>query len=286
MTNHLLPDRRWQGDSLDLDAFLARVGYEGDRAPTLETLTALQRGYVTTFPFENIEAVLRRPVPLDLDALQTKLLRSPRGGYCFEHVTLFAAALERLGFGVIGMTGRVTLGSDKLRPATHALLRVETADGRAWFCDVGFGGGPLAPLPFEDGAEEVHDGWAFRLRLLTDAAGGLPGAQEWALFEKDEDWVERHTFGLAPSYGLDYHLANFFISTHPRSVFVGRLFAQKFTVEAHHQLDELSYTVKRPGGGSDVRELTPAEVPVLLDETFGITLSPEDTELLTEHLKA
>jgi len=157
----------WDGEQLDLDAYLHRIGFDGDPAPTLAALRALHRGHVTSIPFENLEIMLGRGVPLDLASVQDKLVRRRRGGYCFEHTRLFAAALERLGFGFTALTGRVSMGSEnKFRPATHALLRVETADDeRAWLCDVGFGAGPLEPLEFADGATATQGGgWRYRGR--------------------------------------------------------------------------------------------------------------------------
>jgi N-hydroxyarylamine O-acetyltransferase len=83
---------------LDLPAYFARIGWNGSRTPTLATLAALLERHMRAIPFENLDVLLRRPVRLDLDALQSKLVGARRGGYCFEHATLFAAALEDLGF--------------------------------------------------------------------------------------------------------------------------------------------------------------------------------------------
>ena len=37
-------------DQVNLDAYLQRLGYHGDREPTLATLAELQRRHVETFP--------------------------------------------------------------------------------------------------------------------------------------------------------------------------------------------------------------------------------------------
>lgn len=142
------PAYHWDGAALDLDAYLTRIGFGGDRVPTLETLRRLQHAHTTTLPFENLEIILGRSVPLDLPTVQDKMVRRRRGGYCYEHVGLFAAALERLGFGVTGLHGRVVMGAPGgLRPASHAMLRVTASDDdRVWLCDIGFGSGPAAPL--------------------------------------------------------------------------------------------------------------------------------------------
>jgi N-hydroxyarylamine O-acetyltransferase len=106
--------------------------------------------------------VLGRPILLGVEDLQDKMVRASRGGYCYEHVTLFAAVLERLGFDVTGLSARVRMGSGALRPATHALLRV-AVDGGDWICDVGFGHGQLEPIELADNARTTREKWAFRL---------------------------------------------------------------------------------------------------------------------------
>ena len=80
---------------LDLDAYLARIAYEGPRRPSARTLTALHAAHVTAVPFENLDILLGRTISLDLDALQAKLVAARRGGYCFEQNTLFLAVLYR-----------------------------------------------------------------------------------------------------------------------------------------------------------------------------------------------
>ena len=39
---------------LDIDAYLQRIDYHGDRSPTLETLRALHRAHLLSVPFENL----------------------------------------------------------------------------------------------------------------------------------------------------------------------------------------------------------------------------------------
>lgn len=290
MIDAIDPARGWQGDQLDLDAYLRRIGFDGDRSPTLATLRALHRAHVTSIPFENLEIMLDRPLPLGVAHIQDKLVRRRRGGYCFEHTELFAAALERLGFRFTGLIGRVVMGTDKLRPASHALLLVKTAepapDGEAWLCDVGFGRGPLAPIELVDGAEVDQDGWGYRLERLTAAAEGLAGVQEWALHQRGaEGWLRRHTFLLAPAYGIDYAVANHYVSTSPRSPFTGRVYAQRFSPKQHHELDETRLTITPVSGPSEAREVAAEEVPQILAEVFDIVVADIDARRLVAGIK-
>ncbi len=79
---------------MDLDAYFARIGFSGARAPTLETLQALHLAHAQAIAFENLNPLLDRPVPLDLPALEEKLVRSGRGGLLLraEHVAPHSAA--------------------------------------------------------------------------------------------------------------------------------------------------------------------------------------------------
>ncbi|WP_459545334.1 arylamine N-acetyltransferase family protein [Nocardia sp. X0981] len=269
----------WNGAELDLDRYLERIGYHGPRTPTLAALRALVAAHTTAIPFENLEAVLGRPVPLDLETLQDKLIRRRRGGYCYENVTVFAAALERLGFGITGLSGRVTMGSGELRPATHALLRVTvTDDDRAWLADVGFGDGPAEPYPLVGSPAEFElAGRRFRL----ESTRGELDTEQWALHQfSGGRWLERYTFTLEPQYRIDYEVGNHFVATSPRSPFTRRPFVQRFLPDAHHVLDGRTLTTEYVDGTGSTRELELSELPKVLAEVFDIDLVEEDLAAL------
>jgi len=79
--------------SLDLDAYLNRIGFDGRVSPDLPTLQAIALRHPAAIPFENLNPLAGRPVPLDSASLQQKMLRDGRGGWCFEHNLLFGSAL-------------------------------------------------------------------------------------------------------------------------------------------------------------------------------------------------
>ena len=92
---------------IDLDAYCARLGYDGPRDASLKTLHDLHYLHPQAIAFENLDPLLGRPVKLDPASLQAKLVAGGRGGYCFEHNTLFAGVLRTLGFKVQEATARV-----------------------------------------------------------------------------------------------------------------------------------------------------------------------------------
>ena len=281
----------WHGDELDLDAYLTRIGVDGERVPTPTTLAALHRAHTTSIPFENLEIMLGRPIVLDLKALQNKLIRHKRGGYCYEHVTVFAAALERLGFRFTALAGRVTLGAESMRPRTHALVVVEFDDDRRWLCDVGFGRGPLEPIELTAGNEVDQDGWQLRLsraRLGADTEVLHPDV--WTLWQRSSvggeiTWLDRHIFTLDPQYPVDFAVGNHYVSTSPKSPFTTRPFVQRFAADVQHVLDGTSWTITRPDGSCSTREVKIGDVPALLAGTFGIELSDEDSAAVVDWMR-
>jgi N-hydroxyarylamine O-acetyltransferase len=161
-------------DARDADAYLARIGYTGGRAATIDTLRALHRAHLHTVPFENLDVHLGRPIVLHRAALFRKIVGERRGGFCYELNGLFADLLTFLGFEVSLLSAHVAHETGGFGPAFDHLALLVTADGR-WLADVGFGRSFHEPLsldaPLEDEAEglcyravEGSDGWRVESR--------------------------------------------------------------------------------------------------------------------------
>ncbi|GAA1672324.1 arylamine N-acetyltransferase [Glycomyces endophyticus] len=279
----------WNSDDLGLDAYLALLGYDGDRSPTLATLRTLQRAHVLTVRWDTLDSFLYRRVRLDLASVQDKLVRRGRGGYCFEHVTLFAAVLERLGFAFTAVSGRVQLGADSAhpRPATHAMLLVE-AEGARWLVDVGFGAGPVEPIELVDGAVSEAGPWPLLLRWqeITHGSSG------WAVHGPGEGadgpagWKVRQVFTENPQYPVDFAVGNHYVAAYERSPFVVRPFVQRLRADRLDTLDALTWGTERPGEPPVREAVRPHEVPKLLDDVFGIRTDAEEAALLVRRLAA
>jgi N-hydroxyarylamine O-acetyltransferase len=248
--------------SLDLDAYQARIGYAGACAPTAEVLAQLHLGHATHIPFENLDIQLGRPIRLDLESLQAKLVRDGRGGYCFEQNALFAAALEALGFPVTRLAARVRLVPGRIAPRCHMLLKVDVA-GEAWLADVGFGGqGLLQPLPLVANRVSHQHSWSYR--LIEEA--GL-----WILQALQAgDWQDQYAFTLEPQYPVDFEVANHFTATHPSSRFVQTLTVQLPTPAARYNLRNREFTVRRGDEVNSSMVGSDEDLLRLLAETFGL----------------
>src|SRR5262245_59536027 len=93
---------------------LERAGVAHDARPDLDTLYALHRAHVRSIPFENLDIQLGRPIRLDASSLEAKMVHDRRGGYCFEHNSLFALALAAIGFDIQTCEARVRQGAPGL----------------------------------------------------------------------------------------------------------------------------------------------------------------------------
>jgi N-hydroxyarylamine O-acetyltransferase len=201
----------------DLDAYFNRIGYAGSWTPTLDMLCELQRLHATTFPFENLDVVLGRPVRLDKPALIAKLIAGRRGGYCFEQNGLLAAVLTGLGFTVTPLAARVRLGvpDGVATGRTHMLLKV-MLDSGPYIVDVGFGGlNPTAPFALVLDMEQPTPLETYRFIAAGD------GFEMQA--ELSGTWTPLYRFTEEPQVQIDYEIANWFISTSPASRFVQNL---------------------------------------------------------------
>ncbi len=272
MTTTTPPRDEWDGDRFDLDAYLDRLGHTGPLAADASTLAALHRAHVAAIPFENLDIPLGRGVSVDLLDVQRKLLRARRGGYCFEHGLLFAAAATRLGFAVRRLLARVGDG-DRPRPRTHLITLATDRAGRPWLADPGFGSGLLAPLPLDAGTETGQGAWTYRLRRL--------GSDEWQLQEAttEEDWHTLYTFEIATQHVADVVVSNHYTSTWPGSPFVQRPVVVRKDDHAVRRLLGGQLTVVRPGRPDEIRDVPGTDLGAVLHE-LGVDQSPDDVSTL------
>ena len=257
------------GASFDLSAYLARIGYDGPRTPTLETLRAIQLRHPQAIAFENLNPLLALPVKLDVESLQHKLVRSPRGGYCFEHNGLLLQALRALGFRVFGLAGRVVWNNPPgdIPARSHMILRVELEEG-TYIADVGFGSSPTAPLRLVPGIAQETPHESFRL-LERDGHYTLQ-------CNLKGQWTSFYMFDLQEQAPVDYQVANHYVSTWPSSHFVTSLIAARTTVDGRYGLRNNRLSMHRMNGDSEQRVLgSAAEISAVLKDVFGVVVPDE-----------
>ena len=262
--------------TFDLDGYAKRIGFGGHAAPErgrpassrdssmLRELTLL---HVCAIPFENLNPLFRRPVPLDLASIQQKLVRGGRGGWCYEHNLLFGTALTAFGFTVTGLSARVAWNSPPgaVRARSHMVLLV-TLDEAPFIVDVGFGGPtPTAPLRVETGVEQATPHGPHR---LTSTDWGL------LLESKFEDeWKALYTVDLQPQVLADYEMPNWYLCHHPESHFLAGLVAARAEVDRRYALRNADLTTYFPDGVTERRTLSgAAEMRRALHDVFHVNV--------------
>jgi N-hydroxyarylamine O-acetyltransferase len=199
----------------DLDLYLSRIGYGGPTKPDLASLSGLLAAHMNAIPFENIDVLLGRPIRLDLEALQKKIVTDRRGGYCFEQGALFLAALRALGFDASARTARVILVlKPDASPRGHMVLAVRLPEGE-FVADPGLGGlGCRAPIPLDGTpAREGDELWSIRTedrKRVLQVESAERRLDAWIAGFDEDNWA-------------DFEVANHWYSTHPASPMVNRV---------------------------------------------------------------
>ena len=271
-----MTEHPWQIELLDLDAYLTRIGVSGRHPPSRSALDQLLEAHVRTFTFDNIDVLLDQHPGVALDVVQAKFVGRGRGGYCFEHGTLFAAALERLGYTVERRLGRVGDPNEKAR--THTVV-VVTLDNQRLLCDPGFGVSTLRAIPLVDGAEDDYGGRTLRVREVAEGSG-----RAWELHRLGQDgWELAHTHDELPVRPVDVVHGNHYTSTFPNSIFRQMLMVAGFAGDRHLTLTGSTMTVRRAGEPTEHREIAVEELPALLRE-LNVPITDDELERLLQRL--
>jgi arylamine N-acetyltransferase len=277
LTERMSTDQ-WQIDRLDLDGYLRRLGVPAQE-PSRSALAELHEAHVHAFTFDNIDVLLGQHPGVSLEDVQQKFVGRGRGGYCFEHSTIFAAALQRLGYQVRRHLGRVGDPDDGTQQGrTHMVVEV-VLDGERLLCDPGFGMSLLRPIPMTDGSEDDYPpGWRYRLRLTE--------AGDWALHRRREQgWEVAHTTDELPVKPVDVVIGHHYTSTFPGSHFTTGLMLAKHLPGRHVTVTHDALTVRTPGEPTEHRPLREGEIEEWL-ATFAVRLNRDEETRLLARLRA
>jgi N-hydroxyarylamine O-acetyltransferase len=266
---------------VDIDRWLARIGYTGSREPTLDTLKALVSAHATTIAYESIDVLLDKPPSLDLAALQSKMIRGSRGGYCFEQNMLFRGGLRALGYKVTSLQARVVRGLeiDAPRPMLHMVLRIDLPQGE-FLADVGFGN--LAPttalqLRPDDEQETPHE--VMRFIAMGD---------ELVLQSKlGPRWEHIYRVVFLPRVDAEYEICNWFTGSHPQSPYLNNMIAARPGPNSTRlTLFNSRFNVRHPSGEVDRRMLSGLQdFSDVLTNDFGLRLSDADLRTALAHME-
>ncbi|AWE50206.1 arylamine N-acetyltransferase family protein [Streptomyces nigra] len=261
-------------DSVEIDAYLSRLGAERPVRPTAEALRDLHLRHLRTVPFENLSIHLGEEIVLEEKRLVDKVVGAGRGGFCYELNGAFGALLGALGFEVTLLAARVHGNEGRLGiPYDHMALEVRTADGGAWLADVGFGAHSHHPLALGTGEEQVDPAGVFRIVEAGPDAAGVRGGQE-ADLDVVMDGRPEYRLERRPRVLGDFVSGAWWHSTSPASHFTQSLVCSRVTDEGGRiTLSGRTFKETAADGTRTERELaTDEEVLGVYRDRFGIAL--------------
>jgi N-hydroxyarylamine O-acetyltransferase len=253
----------------DIDAYLARINYSGPRTRSFDTAAGILKAHVASIPFESFDVLLGRPIRLDPESLQTKIVANRRGGYCFEHASLMHAALDALGFGPVRHCSRVVLFEPRHQSVRQHMFLTVNLDGVVHLIDPGFG--PFActsPIPTGDarGTE------AAPLHRLTREGN------DWVLYvTKDGRQVAGWVSTMEEEYPVDFEMMNYYMSTHPSSFFTHNILASAVTKEGRVNIMNQDVNFVRDGVAEPARLPDRKALRSLVAQHFGFDLPELET---------
>lgn len=233
-----------------LDAYLSRIGYDGPREPTAETLRALQERHLYSVPFENLDIHWKRPIVVDTERFLDKIVNQRRGGFCYELNGAFAWLLRELGFDVTMLAARVPTADGGLGPPFDHMALLVPIGGVRWLADVGFGEFSLHPLNLDgDGGDyEIVRG------------------EEW---EIRHDGKLEYRFTLEPHELHEYGPMCDYQQFDPRSSFTKKRVCTLARPDGRITLADAKLIVTRHGERTET-PVAPEEWDRVLFEVFGI----------------
>ena len=208
------PADPWLTESLDLDAYLAKVGVDGE-PPSLDALTRLQTAHVRAFTFDNIDVLLGKHPGVSLAAIQEKFVGRGRGGYCFEHSTIFAAAWN----GSATRCGGTSVGSATRAAAGRTHMVVEVVSTVSDCCATRASAVPARPDPTRRPGRRDHARVATRHTGSRRTATLMPG--KCAAHRRE--WELVHTIDTLPVRPVDVAMGHHWTSTKKTSHFTTSL---------------------------------------------------------------
>lgn len=263
--------------TIDLSAYLERIGYAGPVEPTVDVLAELHWRHLLAVPFENLDI---RPldigIRLDLPAIAEKVVRRRRGGFCYELNSLLAAALGQMGFATTIVAVRFVGEAGELsHPFDHmAVLAQAPGDPARYLADVGCGtDSPARPLPLlhERPVELTETGVTAR---LVDFDVGWRYEQQ----RDDGTWRPVYVFTETPRQVGDFAERCRYFERDPEAHFTQGPICSRPTPEGRVTAAKGRLIVTRGGERTEQELGSPSAFAAALREWFGIEIGAMSAE--------
>ncbi len=244
-------------------------------APSIESLSALQRAHYEAVPYENIDILLGKSLDLNADAVYEKVVNKGRGGYCFELNGLYAKLLTELGYTFTQRLGRFLLGEPEgfIPMGRHRILVVELGD-KKYLTDVGIGC-PTPTLPLE----LVYD----KIQVIDDVEYKLVEDEIFKnvlMYKHHGKWENYYAFGNEENYDSDFLAPSIYCELSEQSIFNKGTMVHIYTKSGRISMDK-NLVKNFENGKVDVKEIDCAEsMQSELEKNFGIKISLDEAKTL------
>ncbi len=253
-----------------LQPYLEQVNLLDPTSTSLEQIEHLQQSHLSRYSFNNISVLLGETPDLDLEAITEKVVKTGRGGYCFEHNKLMFELLKHYGYNVKMSLAKVINNQDVQVPRTHR-VSIVSYNGEKYLVDVGFGYiCPRTPLKLLDKANESDP-----YQALSNGDGSYTLS-----IKTPRGFFKLYTFDFADYDDADCMMGNFYSANYKDAVFTNNLVVSRITQEVTYSLRNLYfYTIN-----DDNQECIDIEnvhsLESILKTHFNIELSKNELERL------
>ena len=184
---------------MQVKKILKRIGLDSSKKymPTLETLQLLQKQYMLTVPYENLDFHLHKEFSTDLLKVFEKIVLNNRGGICYESHTLFLYLLQHIGYDAYWIFAKVDdltyIGKDY----PHLVILVHI-DGIDYLVDVANGQNVREPMNMDDpNLISVAEDNQYKIEPIENTYTLL-------VHNKQQDWFPRYSFTKEQKHQSDF----------------------------------------------------------------------------------
>jgi len=243
-------------NQLQVRQYLERIGLTEPLPAGAEGLKAIQLAHLLTVPYENLDILEGREMPLTEAALFDKIVTRHRGGYCFELNGLLGVLLSALGYGVQDYFARFVKDEPTVPMRRHRIIVAET-DGERYIMDVGVGIPiPRVPLKLQEGVQGQYE-------VKKEPFLG------WVIYDRGR---RLYAFTEEPQLPIDYEAPHFWCRYAPESPFTKGNMLSIRTPEGRITLDGDVLKKHTPEGVEEIPCPAGEAQTKALKEYFGIEL--------------
>lgn len=250
--------------AINVYAYLEKLGVLKE-LPSLTFLRQIHRKHLLTIPFENLDIHFRRPIILDIQKIEKKIIPSNRGGFCHELNFLFYHLLTHLGYACHLISAQIMnqetqqYGSEYEHMAILVKIRKDI-----YLCDVGFGDGLIFPKKLNEDHLQMDANRYFQFSVDSDENYILKKTSDTLHFDPIYRFTTKIREPIEFTSMCDYQ------QTSPQSHFTGKKIITILTEEGRITLSDNRLKIKKKGELLELLILNEDDYFSKLDEHFGI----------------